>query len=882
MKCKSILVLLLFLLTNLLQANVRQKISINSGWKFHKGELTGNNIKWESVNLPHTWNAEDMLDDIPGYYRGIAWYQKELCVPESMQSKEIYLYFEGANQDAVVYINHKEVGRHLGGYTAFCFNITDYLNPSNNVLSIQLDNRFNDYVPPIGGDLGHFGGIYRDVYLIALNKTHFDIEFFASKGVFVTTPQITTKSAELEIRSKLVNNDPNHIVIKHQIYAHAGELIKQHSESCQQKGRRDLTCRIKIKNPQLWSPDSPHNYQLVSQIVNSQKEILDEVHICFGIRHLSADPQKGILLNGQPLFIKGIGKHQDYDKLGYAVPNDICRNDVVLIKKMGANLLRSHYPLDPVTYDMCDKKGVMVWGKIPIMDKINHSREFLSNTQHMMQEVMYQNFNRPSFVLWGFACEIFGDMDWYWPKPRDSKEIEENLKKTEIFGQTMEAFIREIDPYRLTANDFHTDPTPEYYKQANQTALNQVNGWNIYQGWYHNNLDSISWALNTFRAYNPDVPFLIAEFGAGSDPRIHTYEPTIFDFSTEYQDLFHAHYLHAAETFDFVHGLCIWTLVDFQVDGRSDAVPHVNSKGLLRSDRTPKDAYYLYQANWSDVPMIHIAARDWIQRKEIVTGNTAVRPVRVYSNQAEIELLLNGHSLGIKSIQNHMAVWHVPFIQGQNQLTALSVDSEKFLSDHLDIKFEFVSEDFKENGFPESGLCINVGQSKTYFIDDLTQNIWMPDKSYQKGNYGHRNGDYYTTWNTMPAWDGIRQGVGQNIKGTDMDPVYQTFLLGVTDYRIDVPSGIYDITLLFTEPFSEQEKLNDKSRTGASKKGKRIFNVRVNQISLFDQLNLNAQFGHSVAIRKSVEVKTENGIQIQLMPVEGQPVLSAIKVFKLQ
>lgn len=857
-----------------------QKITINSNWQFHRGgiEKARNPDKWEPVNLPHTWNALDVLDDKPGIYTGECWYKKQLYLPGPMRQKQVYIYFEAANQDATVFLNDQRVGTHHGGYTAFCFNITKYLNKTgDNVLKVKLDNRFNPDVPPVGGDMERFGGIYRDVFLIAKNEVHFDISYFASSGVFITTSAISGKKAELLINAKVKNPYGQQVTVAHSIWSPGGIEVQQSSAA---SSASDLTDKVVLANPKLWSPTHPNLYTLQSQILDEKGRVLDEAIQEFGVRTLSSDKDKGILLNGEPIFIKGIGKHQDYDKTGYAVPNEILRTDVALVKEMGANLLRSHYPLDPVTYDRCDELGVMVWGKIPIMDKVTHTPEFMQNSKTMMQEVMYQNYNRPSFILWGFACEIFGDMDWYWPKPQHPEKVKKNLRKTESFSIEMEQFIREIDPYRLTANDFHTDPTPEFYKQAHQTHLQMVNGWNLYQGWYHNNLDSLDWALNTFRAYNPDVPFIIAEYGAGSDPRLHSYQPTIFDFTTEYQDIFHETYLNTVKEHNFVHGMCIWTLFDFQRDGRSDAVPNVNSKGLLRADRTTKGAYYLYQANWSRKPMVHIAAKDWNRRKEIVGGKTAARQIRVYSNQDEVELFLNGKSLGAKHPNNHIATWEVPFRNGTNRLQAVALNTGPYVSDDLDIEFEFVAEDLTAS-FPEDGICINVGQSRSYFLDELTKNIWMPDKGYQTGNFGHIDGDDYTHYPNMLAWEGIREGVDQNIKGTPNDPVFQTFLTGISAYKVDVPEGEYEVTLLFAEPFSKEQRKSDPINTGADSNGARIFDVSVNGATVFEHLDLSAQFGSSVAVKRAVYVKTKGGIQVRLHPIKGKPVLNGLKIKKL-
>lgn len=885
--------LFLFLVLVVLQtfAQPRHQQTINTNWKFCKKNIENvhttnfNHTNWKTVSIPHTWNAQDILDDTPGYYRGIGWYRKKISIPASMQNKQIYLFFEGANQDAEIYVNGKPVGVHYGGYTAFCFDITEFINfATENLLAIKLSNRYNKDVPPVGGDLCHFGGIYRNVYWIACNHLHFDLNFFASSGVFLTTPIINKNKAVVRIKSHVKSKKSKQYQLKHTIFSPDGKPLTTIEKPFAAQKDKTVTIALetKIENPALWSPETPNLYQVVSELYDENGRLSDQTTNPLGFRTLDTDSERGILLNGEPVFIKGIGKHQDYDKQGYAVASETNRNDMYLLKATGANLVRSHYPLAPECYDICDQNGIMVWGKIPIMDKITHTEQFIMNAQQAMQELIYQNFNRPSFIMWGYACEIFGDMDWYWPKPKDKEKVNKNIQKTKAFSFDFEEFVHQIDPSRLTANDFHTDPTPEFYKQAELTELNDINGWNIYQGWYHNNIDSIGWALKTFRDYNTDVPFLIAEFGAGSDTRIHTYQPTIFDFSIEYQNMFHEEYLKQTRNFDFVHGMCVWTLVDFQVENRADALPHINSKGLLCSNRTPKDAYYLYQAHWTEKPMVHIAAHHWTRRMEIVAGKTAVRPITVYSNQQQVELFQNGKSLGVKQTRNHKAVWNVAFGKGTNQLEATILTNGKKQIDFVEITFDFIPENTKANGIPDKGICINVGQSRTYFINNYTKNVWIPCKKYEDAGFGYQNGNYYRLWNNMPAWNGIREGTDHDIYGTSLDPVFQTFLIGTTDYQIDVPDGEYEISILFAEPFNQSARRNPNAKTGANDAGERIFNVYINDLISIDSLNLSKQYGDYWAVIKTFRVRTSNrqGIHLKLEPVKGKPIINGIKIMK--
>ncbi len=897
-KIKNILfmVLLCGLFTGIsAQENPRTELSLNSNWKFYKGDLPGAEKtdftvqNWQNVNIPHTWNALDMLDDEPGFYRGIGWYRKQFTIPENYVDKKVYLYFEGANQDAVVYVNGQKIGEHLGGYTAFCFDVSNHINfNQSNLLAVKLSNALNKEVPPIGGDLGHFGGIYRDVKLIVTHPVHFDMMHYASPGVFVHTPEVSAQSADVKIRGRFFNETDQ----KQKVNVHTEIFDAEKKSIASQSKKYKLSPGEEVKfermienieNPALWSPENPNLYQVVHTLSAAQTgEILDQLTTPLGFRWFSVDPKTGFSLNGKKMFIKGVGMHQDYALNGYAVEDEILYNDMRKVKELGANLARAHYPLNQVSYQACDELGLMNWARLPIMDKIDLGEGFKKNTFEMLKEMVFQNYNHPSVIIWAYMCEVFGDMDWYWEKPQDPARVSKNMKETYEFTVELEKFTRNLDPSRLTAVSFHTDPTPEWYKESGLTDVNMINGWNIYQGWYHVNLDNIGNSLDEFHAYNLSKPFVIAEYGAGSDPRIHTYEPTIFDFSIEYQEKFHKAYLEEVKKKPYVAGMVLWTLFDFQVEARTDAVPHINSKGLLRSDRTTKDAYYLYQAYWADEPMIHISSKDWTKRIEFATGSETVkRQITVYSNQAEVELFHNGKSLGSKKVINHQATWEVDFVDGKNLLEAEIKGIENLFKDVKEIEYRILPENLSTLKDFSTPLCINVGQSRTYVHDTKTGNYWLHDRDYQPGKYGHKNGSYYRVWNNMEAWQDIREGIGHNIYGTRLDPVFQTFLIGVEDYHVDLPRGRYEVSLYFCEPFTNNRRLDPYEKTGADQEGNREFDVLVNNKPLFSQINLAEQYGVYQSVIKTTTVHVaKEGLKIKLIPRKGVPVLNGIKVIK--
>jgi beta-galactosidase len=710
------------------------------------------------------------------------------------------------------------------------------------------------------------------------------MENLASSGLFITTPEVSDEKASVKITGKVSNKSGNNknIEIATHILSPNNKIVAKHKEknTVPANEKADISLNFnKIENPVTWSPEDPALYTVITQILDTEGNILDEIRQLLGFRWFSVDAKKGFFLNGKPYKIKGAARHQDYHGIGTAIPNDLQHKDMKLLKEMGANFVRiSHYPQDPAIYQACDKLGLIAWSEIPIVNEITLNDTFFNNCDHMLREMILQNYNHPSVMMWGFMNEVLGAVDWFWSdKPADSLDI--HKKETGRLAKRLQNTIDKLDPGRLSVIAYHTDPNPQFYEEANLMHLVDMNGWNIYQGWYHNNLDSVGKYLDYFYSYHPERPLFISEYGAGSDPRIHTNNPTIFDFSTEYQDEFHKVYLREGNKRDFVAGFAIWNFIDFEREGRGDAVPHVNSKGVVTTEREPKDVYYLYQAYWSEKPMVHIASNHWTKRVRFSPEKSVNELIRIYSNQPEAELIHNGKSLGSKPVKNHEATWEVRFIDGNNQLEAAVKPQGKTIKDFIEIEMTVLPDNLSEMNEPFESLNINVGQSSTYFTEEITETVWVPDSKYREGLYGFQNGNYYRNW-SMVAWQDIREGVSQNIKGTTIDPVFQTFLVGVTNYKVHCPTGRYQVDLYFAEPFSENDRKDPAKETGADINGQRAFDVAVNEQIVIKNLNLSKEFGDSQAVIKSffIEVKNNKSIDIHLEPVKGQPVLSGVKI----
>lgn len=869
--------------------------SINSGWEFHKGDTTlplldrGKDLEWESISIPHCWNTADILDDTPGYYRGMGWYRKQFRVDRESAGRKVYLRFEAANEQATVYVNGVNVGSHLGGYTAFVLDITDATRfGENNTLHVRLSNAPNDDIPPVAGDLGHYGGIYRDVHVLTTNKIHFDTLHHGSAGVFVDTPEVGTEEATVRVRARLRNeeNEPREVKVTAEIldsdHTAVATLVTELGA-----GPGELTevqlVSSPIASPRLWSPQNPYLYTVRARIVDSHTdELLDQLRVPLGFRWYSIDANKGLSLNGKTCFLKGVGKHQDSPGRGFAADDDLLAHDVHLAKDMGANLLRAHYPQAQVVYDTADSLGIMGWAKVPIMERVTHSDAFLNNTKTMITEMILQNYNHPSIVMWGYECEPLGEMDWFWPKPRNPERVRENMTKTYEMSAAFEQCIRGIDPTRLTANDFHTNPNPQWYREAGITELSDIVGWEIYRGWYNGTLDQVGEMIDQTRAFAPDRPYMIAEYGAGSDTRIHAEDSSIHDFSTEYQCRFHERYLAEAAQRPWNCGLCIWTLLNFQIESRGDTIPHVNQKGMTTGNRTPKDVYFLYKAHWSEEPMVHIAGRGWEHRAKVIDrSGTWHTTITVYTNQPKVELLRDGNSVGVSEISDHKATFKVALVEGINRLEAVAGNGVR---DSVDIDCVLVPHELRTMNLRTTRLCINVGQSRTFFYDPDTRNRWLHDQPYKAGGLGHVGGRYYRHWPHMPAWDGIREGVGCAIAGTAIDPVFQTFLLGLNEYRADVATGEYDVKLYFAEPFDTDQRRDPSAPTGTDTGGRRVFDVEVNGTDIAEHLDLAADHGDRRAVILGCRTSVDNGsgLHIRFTPHIGEPILNGVTIRKVR
>ncbi|PUZ21773.1 beta-galactosidase [Chitinophaga parva] len=856
--------------------------SINTDWQFHHGELhsLADTAGWERVSLPHTWNVADVTDDMPGYYRGPGWYKKILYVPASWKGRHVQLRFEGVGQTAAVYVNGKPAGSHVGGYTAFVVPLDDLLLQGDsltaNEILVRADNSYNDDIPPLSADFTFYGGIYRDVFLETAGATHFALNDYAGPGIYIHIPQVSATEAQVAVSGSIAGAGAG-LRVRMQVTDADGNIVAQ-QETKLKKG--DTSFRIAIpviKTPHLWSPEDPYLYQVTASLLPEKgREVLDAVSQPLGLRWFSFDAEKGFFLNGKAVKLVGASRHQDYPGLGNALPDAQGVRDMELLKAMGANFVRiAHYPQDPAVLAACDRLGLLASVETPEVNRVTESAAFAQNSQHMQVEMIRQNFNHPSIIIWGYMNEVM-------LVPRyDNGSAARKAYNATVYAQAraLDSITRKEDPSRYTLLPCHGDF--DRYHSIGLTKIPQLLGWNLYQGWYGGDFSGLDAFLDRHHKDLPGVPLLLTEYGADADERLRSFAPVRFDKTVDYAVAYHKHYLKAVMDRPFVAAAMIWTLVDFNSEGRTESTPHINSKGLADTERKPKDVYYYYQSHLLQTPFVKIASRGWDVRAGVALGDTALyckQPVEIYSNQPEVTVLLNGRMLQTVAPVNGVAKVEVPFVNGLNELEA---SSGAACRDVVNIQFHLVPADLRSVVLPFTSLHVNLGDARYFTANGVA---WLPEQPYHPGSWGYVGGKVYKMERSQ-----VPYGSGKDILGTDLDPLYQTQRVGLDTFRLDVPDGMYAVTLHFCELLSDRERqqlvynLNGGAEETAGKAHRRAFDVLVNGSVVLEGIGNGNELVPERAFSTKVMVAVHGGqgIVVTFRALAGEDVLNALEVEKI-
>ncbi len=648
---------------------MRKIININRKWSFRKGvdyAPAGVPADWDFVNIPHSWNAIDGQDGGNDYFRGFACYYKELDREEIPSADKYFLEINGANASADVYMNGTKLAHHDGGYSTWRVDITEEYAKGNQ-LAIVVENTVNEVVYPQTADFTFYGGIYRNVNIIAVNNSHFDLEYYGAPGIMVT-PEICGSDAKVEVEV-FVTNKKDGQMLNYALKDKAGHVVAAVKSA-------DTKVEMEIKDVVLWhGRKNPYLYTAEVELCDGE-EVLDNVSTRFGCRTFKIDPENGFILNGEEYPLRGVSRHQDRWGLGNALLPEHHKEDMEYIYEMGATTIRlAHYQHDQYFYDLCDEYGMVIWAEIPYISR--HMPEARENTISQMKELVAQNYNHPSIVVWGLSNEI----------SMNGPTSDDLLENHNILND----MVHEMDKTRLTtiaAVSMCSMDDP--YIQ-----IPDVVSYNHYFGWYGGETSMNGPWFDSFHAKHPNIPIGVSEYGCEA-LNWHTSKPMQGDYTEEYQAYYHEELIKQLFTRKYIWATHVWNMYDFGADARAEGGENgQNHKALMTFDRKyKKDSFYAYKAWLSDEPFVHICGKRYVDRVEDLTK------VTVYSNLPEVELFVNGKSLGKQNCPDHFFYFEVPNA-GVSNLKAVAGDCT---DESVIRKVETFNEDYR---LKEKGAVLN-------------------------------------------------------------------------------------------------------------------------------------------------------------------------------
>ena len=621
---------------------MREIISLNENWtlSFPKGDHAT-----EQVNLPHTWNAVDGNDGNGSYLRTTGVYSRTFTAPKQpREGGRTYVEVLAAALNSTVKVNGQVATTHEGGFSIFRADVTDLCHEGENELTIEVSNEDTPSMYPSSADFTFYGGLYRGVNLISVPDAHFDLDYYGGPGMMVTPVPTEDGGANFTIKS-FVTNPADDLTVMYSIEDCFGREV-----ASAVRGSADTEVTIYVPDAQLWSMDEPNLYTVVATLQRNNEEV-DEIAANVGVRSFKVTPDEGFSINGVPTPLRGVSRHQDRVFEGNALTAEEHYDDAMLIKELGANTIRlAHYQHSQDFYDACDEIGFAVWAEIPFISVFKKGEGAHKHVMEEMKELIIQNYNHPSIMFWGISNEIL------------IGGISQELVDTH---HDLEKLCKELDPTRLTTIA-HVSTTPVNGPMHHITDLES---YNHYFGWYGGKMEQNGPWLDQFHAEHPDICIGISEYGCEGIINWHSNTPQCKDYTEEYQALYHEHMAQVFEDRPWVWASHVWNMFDFGCAARNEGgVSGRNNKGLVTMDRkTKKDSYFVYQAYWTQTPMVHIAGRRHAQR----AGETT--EIKVYSNQDTVVLYVNGKEVG-QQTAHRVFKFNVALNEGFNSIVAVAGD----------------------------------------------------------------------------------------------------------------------------------------------------------------------------------------------------------------
>lgn len=859
--------------------SARLSQSLTEGWRFRQADAQGaqapdfDDGDWEQVAVPHSWNRVGYYDpgagtgsqtrDSVNKAQGIGWYRLGFAAPAMAKGQRLWLQFDAASRVADVWLNGKLLGRHEGGFSRFRFDATEALRADGrNILAVRVDNSHpapgtataNTF--PLTGDFFVYGGLYRPVSLIVTDAVHFDMLDFGGPGVYARTDAITAEGAKVGVRAKLRNDGGRDFagrLVARLVDADGAVAAENISDVRIAKGQGgESALDLVVPRPRLWQGvDDPYLYQLVVELRGPKGEVLDSLAQDFGIRQIRLDPDKGMILNGKAVRLKGVGLHQDREGKGWVLGEEDIADTFATIRDMGANSIRlTHYQHGEPIHRLADRHGFILWDEIALVtawtltpDQQESPAGLIANARQQLQEMIRQNYNHASVALWGIANEV----DFGPNRPDFLGNAPDIVPDPAPLLRELNALSKAEDPSRPTTmatccEDHGMQGIPVVADLADTSGVNR------YYGWYYGKPAELGAHLDHLHAKRPMQPLAVAEYGAGGAFSIHSDDPLggPIDMAgrrqpEEYQSWVHEQSWPVIAARPYLFASWLWNSFDFSSTARREGDSQdINTKGLVSYDgKTRKDAFYYYRANWSAEPTVHITGRRYADRAYGATD------IRVYSNASATELRLNGRSLGVRrDCVNRICIWpQVRLDPGANRLTATGQFAGTAVEDGIEWK-----------------------------LDPARRNLFRIDSGavvaaeVREGRFGS---DAFFSGGTAGTMDRFARGKPPQLAAIAGNPdrdLLTTYREGDFGYSVPLDNGRYMLSLTFVEP--------------SAKPGERQFTVLADGQALLRDFDIAATAGAPLhAITRSFPVMVRNGrLDLRFVPVRGKAIVSAVEI----
>ncbi len=687
----------------------RKVLNINDGWNFSTNDTSTAGWNFPSgagngvVNLPHSWEyVHPRQSYIPQMNSKTVTYEKTVNISE-IKNKNLFIKFYGAARNTEVFIDGEKVGTHVGGYSAFVFDITNYVQGKDEITIKANVTNIDTVSIPINVDYTQWGGIYRDVELISTDDQYISLEDYGNKGIYIDS-NVNGTTADVNVKNEISNksNDDKELKIVTDIYDADGNKVTGTEQKVTAKANKNVqpySTKCQIDNVHLWNgTKDPYLYTANVTVYNENDEVLDTVSDNFGVRTYEIKNGK-FYLNGQEYEIHGVGMHQDREGYGNAVPDDLKVQDMNLMQEMGVNAIRtSHYPHSQSTYNLADERGMLVYCEIPYYLLLSNAESYKTSIKEELKEMIRQGYNHPSIMMWGIENEVYQPAS----AAAFGKDFQINENTLVSFNSSVAKLAQKEDTTRyIVQAQIDSSNANKVCAKWSKNGNVDYTGVNLYVGFKSSVssaddegrkeiTDTLNRKLNEYKQTYNASSMMITEYGAGANINQHATMDENFSWSSddaskdkhyeEYQAFVLETYYSLIQKRKDIPVSFVWNMFDFSCYRNEGGIPRRNTKGLVCYDHTTKkDAFYFYKANWNQQDkFVYLTSKRYTER------DTKYQQIKVYSNCEGVELFVNGQSVGKgRKQQSGVFVWDDVKLDDMNTIKAVGTSDGQTYSDEV-------------------------------------------------------------------------------------------------------------------------------------------------------------------------------------------------------